>query len=64
MSESTLPADRLARHIEERLRVSPSMAALRAAAPFIRAVVLAAVVTALIMVGLPAVLAIAATSGV
>ena len=38
------------------------MTVLRAAVPFIRALILATVVTALIMIGLPAVLAIAAAS--
>lgn len=62
MPESTLSAEELARHTGPGLPVTPSMAALRAAAPFIRAAIVAGVVTALIMVGLPAVLAIAAAS--
>jgi hypothetical protein len=62
MSTGMLPAEPLLRHTADGLSVTRSMAVLRAAAPFIRALILASVVTVLIMVGLPAVLAIAAGS--
>lgn len=56
---STLPAEPYARHTIESAPVTGTMTPLRAAAPMVRALILATVVTALIMVGLPAVLAIA-----
>ena len=62
MSSGTLPAEQVARHRSDGLDVTRSMTVLRAAAPFLRALILATIVTALIMVGLPAVLAIAAAS--
>lgn len=62
MSTQTLPAEAVSRHSADGLRVTGSMTVLRAAVPFIRALILATVVTALIMIGLPAVLAIAAAS--
>jgi hypothetical protein len=43
--------------------VTRSMTSLRAAIPFVRVLVLAALVTLLIMIGLPALLAIAAAAG-
>jgi hypothetical protein len=62
MSTGMLPSEPLLRHTADGLSVTGSMALLRAAAPFIRALILAGIVTALIMFGLPAVLAIAAHS--
>ncbi len=56
---STLPAETFSRNTARPMRVTRSMTLLRAAAPFVRAVILASLVTALIMIGLPAVLAIA-----
>ena len=56
---STLPAEPLARHSTEATRVTRTMTPFRAAVPLVRALFLATVVTALIMIGLPAVLAIA-----
>lgn len=62
MTTGTLPAPTQVRHTPNRPPVTGSMASLRAAMPFIRAAILAGVVTALIMVGLPAVLAIASAA--
>jgi hypothetical protein len=62
MSSGTLPAEQLARHSAEGLPVTRTMTVLRAAAPFLRALILAGIVTALIMIGLPRVLAIAAAA--
>ena len=56
---TTLPAEPLVRHTADGMPVTRTMTLLRAAAPLLRALILAGVVTALIMVGLPAVLAIA-----
>ena len=64
MSTGIFPPDRIARHTVDVMPVTRSMALLRAAVPFLRALVLAGIVTALIMIGLPAVLAIAAASTV
>lgn len=64
MSTGTMPAQQLIRHTSEGRPVTPSMTRFHAAAPFIRLLILAGVVTALIMVGLPAVLAIASASSV
>ena len=63
-STGMLPADQLARHRSDGMPVISSMAVLRAAAPFLRALILAGIVTAIIMIGLPAVLAIAAASSI
>jgi hypothetical protein len=57
-----MPAEPIARHTAPAMPVTRTMTPLRAAAPFVRAVILAGLVTALIMVGLPAVLAIARAS--
>lgn len=64
MSTGMLPADSIARHTAEGLPVIRSMAFLRAVAPLLRALILAGIVTALIMIGLPAMLAIAAASSI
>lgn len=64
MSIGTLPAEELVRHSSEGLPVIGSMTRFHSTVPFIRALILAAVVTALIMVGLPAVLAIASAASV
>jgi hypothetical protein len=64
MSTGIFPRERIARHTVAAMPVTRSMAVLRAAVPFLRALILAGLVTALIMVGLPAVLAIAAASSV
>ena len=60
MSSGTLPAEPLMRHTADGLAVTRSMTVLRAAAPFLRALILAGIVTALIMIGLPAMLHAAA----
>jgi hypothetical protein len=60
MSTGILPAEPTVRHTSDGLSVTRSMVVLRAAAPFIRALILAGIVTALIMIGLPAVLRAAA----
>lgn len=62
MTTGSLPARTTVRHTAHRLPVTGSMASLRSAMPFIRAAILAGVVTMLIMVGLPAVLAIASAA--
>lgn len=62
MTTGSLPAQPVVRHSRDELRVTGTMASLRAAMPFIRAVILAGVVTTLIMFGLPAVLAIASAA--
>lgn len=64
MSTGTLPAEPLVRHSSDGLAVIDSMTRFHAAVPLIRAMILAVVVTALIMVGLPAVLAIASAASV
>jgi len=64
MSTGTLPAEELVRHSSDGLPVTGSMTRFHSAVPLIRALILAAVVTALIMVGLPAVLAIASAASV
>ena len=50
------------RHSAERPAVSPTMARIRAAAPFLRALVLVAIVIVLIMFALPRLFAIAAAA--
>ena len=62
MSTGTLQAEQVVRHTTDVLPVTGTMARFRAAVPFIRALILAGIVTILIMVGLPAVLAIASAS--
>jgi len=62
MSTSSLHRNRIARHSMDGLAVTGSMATIRAALPLIRALIVAGLVTALIMVGLPAMLEIAAAS--
>jgi hypothetical protein len=62
MSSGTLPAEQIVRHSSDGLPVTRTMTVLRAAAPFIRALILAGIVTAIIMIGLPRVLAIAAAA--
>ena len=64
MSTGTLPAEQVGRHRSDGLPVLGSMTRFHAVLPFIRALILAVVVTALIMVGLPAVLAIASAASV
>ncbi len=64
MSTGSLPAQQLIRHTSDGRPVTPSMTRFGAAAPFIRALILAGVVTAIIMIGLPAVLAIASASSI
>jgi hypothetical protein len=62
MTTVTAQVEPVVRHTSDGLPVTGSMTRLRAAVPFIRALILAGVVTILIMVGLPAVLAIASAS--
>ena len=64
MSTGSLPAEQLVRHSSDGLAVIPSMTRFHAALPLIRALILAVVVTALIMIGLPAVLAIASAASI
>jgi hypothetical protein len=61
MSTMHLASD-FARNTDGRPDVQRTMSPLHVALPFLRALVLAVLVTALIMVGLPAVLAIAAAA--
>lgn len=51
------------RHTSAGPSVTGAVEMLRAAIPFVRPLVIAAIVTALIMVGLPAVLALGAAAG-
>jgi len=62
MSTGSLPAEQIVRHTADGLPVTRSMASFRAAVPFIRALILVGIVIALIMFGLPQVLAIAAAA--
>jgi len=57
-----MPIVDVARHSDEPPAVSRSMARIRAAAPFLRALILVAIVIVLIMFALPRVLAIAAAA--
>jgi hypothetical protein len=57
-----VPIVDVARHSAESPAVTPAMARIRAAAPFLRALVLVAIVIVLIMFALPRVLAIAAAT--
>ena len=60
---TTANAGAPARHSAGRLSVNSAVEMLRAAMPFIRPLVVAVLVTALIMIGLPAVLAMGAGAG-
>ena len=62
MSTGSLPAEQIVRHTSDGLPVTNSMTSFRAAVPFIRALILVGIVIALIMFGLPRVLAIAAAA--
>ena len=61
MSSGPVQVDHV-RHTERALAVPVSMSTVRAALPLIRALILVAVVTLLIMVGLPTLLAAAAAT--
>lgn len=62
MSSGPVPANRVIRHTPRPLAVPLTMQTVRAAYPLIRAVLLATIVTLLIMVGLPQLLAAAAAA--
>ena len=62
MSTGPVPADRVMRHTDRALDVPMAMHTVRAAFPLIRALILATIVTLLIMVGLPQLLAAAAAA--
>ena len=62
MSTESARYPRIMRHTAGDMAVTRTMGTVRAAFPFVRALVLAALVTLLIMVGLPAMLAIAAAA--
>jgi hypothetical protein len=62
MTTGPVSADRAARHTDRALDVPLPMESVRAAFPIIRALVLATIVTLLIMVGLPQLLAAAAAA--
>ena len=62
MSTGSIPAERYVRHTPRVLDVPLSMNTVRAVYPLIRAVILAAVVILLIMIGLPTLLAAAAAA--
>ena len=62
MTTGPVSADRAARHTDRALDVPMPMDTVRAAFPIIRALILATIVTALIMVGLPQLLAAAAAA--
>lgn len=62
MSTGSLPAEQLVRHTSDGLPVTRSMTRFDFAVPLIRALILAGIVIALIMFGLPRVLAIAAAA--
>jgi hypothetical protein len=62
MSSGSVPAGRTMRHTTKALVVPLTMQTVRAAYPLIRALVLATIVTLLIMVGLPQLLAAAAAA--
>jgi hypothetical protein len=63
MTTGPIPVDQFVRHTPRAMAVTPSMTTVRAAMPFIRALILATIVTVLIMVGLPTLLAAAAAAG-
>lgn len=60
MSTGPVPAETLVRHTPRSSAVPVAMNTVRAAYPLIRALILATIVTLLIMVGLPTILAAAA----
>ena len=62
MSSGSVPAGRVVRHTSRALVVPLTMQTVRAAYPLIRALILATIVTLLIMVGLPQLLAAAAAA--
>ena len=62
MSTSPVRDERFIRHTAGAMAVTRRMGTVRAAIPFVRALVLAALVTLLIMIGLPAMLQIAAAA--
>lgn len=62
MSSRPVPAEQTARHTAQTLAVPLTMETVRAAMPLIRALLLATVVTVLIMIGLPTLLAAAAAT--
>jgi hypothetical protein len=62
MSTAPVPAERVLRHTPRTLAVPLTMQTVRAAFPLIRALFLALIVTLLIMVGLPQLLAAAAAA--
>ncbi len=62
MSTSPAPAEQAARHTSRPLAVPLTMHMVRAAIPLIRALILATIVTLMIMVGLPQLLAAAAAA--
>ena len=62
MSNAPAPTERVLRHMPHALAVPLTMQTVRAAFPIIRALFLALIVTLLIMVGLPQLLAAAAAA--
>jgi hypothetical protein len=62
MTTGPVPADQTLRHTTRTTTVPVAMEAVRAAYPLLRALVLAIIVTLLIMVGLPQLLAAAAAA--
>ena len=62
MSSAPVPVDGAVRHTTHTPAVPETMQTVRAAFPLIRAVILATIVTLLIMVGLPQLLAAAAVA--
>jgi hypothetical protein len=62
MSSAPVPVDGVVRHTARTSAVPVTMQTVRAAFPLIRAVILATIVTLLIMVGLPQLLAAAAAA--
>ena len=62
MSSAPVPVDAAVRHTTRTPAVPVAMQTVRAAFPLIRAVILATIVTLLIMVGLPQLLAAAAAA--
>lgn len=62
MTSGTAPGETLVRHTSRTSPVPVAMNTVRAAYPLIRALILATVVTLLIMVGLPTLLAAAAAA--
>lgn len=62
MSTGPVPVGSHVRHTQRGLAVPMSMSTVRSAIPLIRALILATIVTLLIMVGLPTLLAAAAAS--